>query len=64
MVGGVIPKKLFASFELAVMDSALDLALGLCFLTGVEELEHDEVETNGGGSSMTVVGEGPLYCSG
>ena len=44
------------------MDSALDLALGLCFLTGVEVLEHDEVESNGVGSismSATVIGEGP-----
>ena len=43
------------------MDSALDLALGLCFLTGVEVLEHDEVESNGVGSismSVIVVGEG------
>jgi len=63
VVGGVTPKKMFASFELAVIDSALDLALGLCLLTGVEVLEHDEVESNGVGSiSMsvaTVVGEGP-----
>ena len=41
------------------MDSALDLALGLCFLIGVEVLEHDEVESNGVGSISHInVGEG------